>query len=192
MRYYQLVASGRQLALFVVAVAGLLLLSFFVGLSLGLAEKQERLKSAAPVATKVVAPATPTVVEPPPTTPTPPVNPTPQLPPPEPAAVLTPEVTPTPMLMVTPGPAPRPSPVERSVPLGVWVQVGAFKSKADAEGVRLRVVALGFRPEQVKVLALASGKYRVRVGPFPDKESGSRVVARLREGGFREAFMVSE
>lgn len=185
MRYYQLVASGRQLALFIVVVAGLLLLSFLMGLSLGLAERQERLEGAAYVPTPMLPPATPVVTEPP-STPTP--APTPEMLVSEPTVVPAPTPAPTP----TPRPTPRPSPVTVPIAAGVWVQVGAFSSKADAEGVRHRVVALGFRPEQVRVLPLSSGKYRVRVGPFPDRESGSRVVARLRQGGFREAFVVSE
>lgn len=190
MRYYQLVASGRQLVLFVVVVAGLLLLSFFAGLSVGLAEREERMETVAQAPGPVAPPATPIPLEPPPATPTP-LTPT-ELPLSEPAPVPSPAPTTAPLPTATPRPTPPSSPVARPLPHGVWVQVGALSSRADAEGVRHRVVALGFRPEQVKVLAAASGKYRVRVGPFPDRESGSRVVARLREGGFREAFVVSE
>lgn len=72
-----------------------------------------------------------------------------------------------------------------------WVQVAALSQRSDAEGVRHRVIALGFRPEQVVVLPREGGKYRVRVGPFPDRESGHRVAARLRAGGFPQAFVVS-
>lgn len=186
MRYYQLVASGRQLAVFIVVMAGLFLLSFLVGLSLGLAERQERLETAGSGPDAAPPGAMSVPVELPPSTPTPLPTPAPQVVAPAPTAV------PTPVPTVTLRPSPRPSPVEGPLPRGVWVQVGAFTSKADAEGVRHRVVALGFRPEQVRVLPLTAGKYRVRVGPFPDRESGSRVVARLREGGFREAFVVSE
>lgn len=72
-----------------------------------------------------------------------------------------------------------------------WVQVAALSKRSDAEGVRHRVIAMGFRPEQLVVLPLEGGKYRVRVGPFPDRESASRVAARLRAGGFPQAFVVS-
>lgn len=192
MRYYQLVASGRQLVLFVVGVAGLIFLSFFAGLKIGLAEREDRVETAAQASRPPMPPATPTWLEPPQATPTFFPTPTPEALAPEFAEVPTPVPTATPVPTITPRPTPRPSPVERPLPRGVWVQVGALSSRMDAEGVRQRVVALGFRPDQVKVLPLASGKYRVRVGPFPDRESGSRVVARLREGGFREAFVVSE
>lgn len=185
-RYYQLVASGRQLALFVFAVAGLLALAFFLGVGVGLSERQERAETA-PVAPTPVAfspLATPTSQPPTP----PPPTPTAAMPPPSEGLV---EVEPT----ATPVPSPTLRPTAKpsaEVPHGVWVQVAALSSKADAEGVRHRVVALGFRQDQVRVLPLASGKYRVRVGPFPDKESGSRVVARLRREGFPQAYVVSE
>ncbi len=87
----------------------------------------------------------------------------------------------------------RPRPGEGSAagpPRERWVQVAALSHRSEAEGVRQRVIALGFRPEQVVVLPLEGGKYRVRVGPFPDRESGSRVAARLRAGGFPRAFVV--
>lgn len=187
MRYYQLVASGRQLALFIFAIAGLLLVAFFVGLSVGLAERKQ-LEQAAWGPKPGEPLPTPIPTEPPLAVPTPLPSPTPEVTAAEPTVPLPPTVAPTP----TPRPTPRPSPVTVPIAAGVWVQVGAFSSKGDAEGVRHRVVALGFRPEQVKVLSAGFGKYRVRVGPFPDKESGSRVVARLREGGFREAFVVSQ
>lgn len=194
MRYYQLVASGRQLALFIFAIAGLLLVAFLVGLSVGLAERQQQLEQEAWGAKPSEPLPTPIPAEPPPATPTPLPSPMPEVVVAEPTVPPTPTVMPAPTAAPTPTPRPtlRPSPVTVPISAGVWVQVGAFSSKADAEGVRHRVVALGFRPEQVKVLSAGFGKYRVRVGPFPDRESGSRVVARLREGGFREAFVVSQ
>lgn len=176
-RYYQLVASGRQLAGFVLTVAGLLVLAFFLGVGVGLSERRERVKLASsnPNVTPVYVMPTPTP-EPLPLTPT---------------AAVEAEPTPTPGPVATPTPRPTARPVVVT-PQGVWVQVAALSSRADAEGVRQRVVALGFRPDQVRVLPVASGKYRVRVGPFPDKESGSRVVARLQQEGFPQAFTVSE
>jgi cell division protein FtsN len=70
------------------------------------------------------------------------------------------------------------------------VQVAAFAKHEQAEGVKNRVVALGFTPKQAVVEAAGSGKFRVRVGPFPDGESAGRVAARLRAEGFGGAFVV--
>ncbi|MGC8916251.1 MAG: SPOR domain-containing protein [Thermoanaerobaculum sp.] len=186
MRYYQLVASGRQLALVVVVVAGLIVAAFFLGFAAGLQTRPSHpeVASVTPEPRPAISPFAP-LAEPSPTpepTPAPELEPTP---PPTPTPLPTPTALPTP----TPRSAPRPSlPGAKSV----WVQVAAVSDPRDAEGVRHRVVALGFRPEQVRVLPLASGKYRVRVGPFPDRESGSRVAARLRREGFPKAFEVRE
>ncbi|MFZ5786097.1 MAG: SPOR domain-containing protein, partial [Acidobacteriota bacterium] len=49
--------------------------------------------------------------------------------------------------------------------------------------------ALGFKPSQVVVQA-AEGKFRVRLGPFPDEESARRVASRLQNEGFPGAFVV--
>lgn len=186
MRYYQLVASGRQLALFVALVAGLIAAAFFLGVAAGLQKRPEygEVAQASPEPEPAVTLPTPV--------PTPSPIPEPALvPEPEPTPALTPTPMPTPTALPTPTPRPAPRP---SLPgaKGVWVQVAAVSDPRDAEGVRHRVVALGFRPEQVRVLPLASGKYRVRVGPFPDRESGSRVAARLRREGFPQAFEVRE
>jgi cell division protein FtsN len=182
-RYYELVLSGGQLFSLLAGIALLLLLAFTAGVAVGLLERPS--ERAAPVAA--------------PTPPLPTFSPTPVVqalapsfpePTPSPLPSPTPEPTPPP----TPTPAPTASPTPRVPAKGaaeVWVQVAALGSRGDAEGVRHRVVALGFRPEQVKVLPLSSGKYRVRVGPFPDRESGGRVLARLRQAGFPQAFMVS-
>ncbi|MGE5236977.1 MAG: SPOR domain-containing protein, partial [Acidobacteriota bacterium] len=72
---------------------------------------------------------------------------------------------------------------------GRWVQVAALSRNDLAAGVRHRVVALGFTPGQV-VIQAEGGKYRVRLGPFPDQESARRVEARLKAEGFPDAFVV--
>ncbi len=86
--------------------------------------------------------------------------------------------------------APVPAAVAASRAPGRWVQVAAFAKREQAEGVKNRVVALGFTPKQAVVEAAGSGKFRVRVGPFPDGESAGRVAARLRGEGFGGAFVV--
>ncbi len=87
----------------------------------------------------------------------------------------------------TPRPKPTATPLPRS-----WIQVAALARAEQAEGVRQRVIALGFRADQVLALAGTGGKYRVRLGPFPDQESAGRVVARLQASGFPGAFTLKE
>ena len=118
------------------------------------------------------------------------------VPTPVPTAAATPAPTAVPTLApVTPvptmgvPPTRKPSVVARKE---AWVQAGAFSRVASADGVRQRVVALGFLPTQVRVVRGRDGKYRVWLGPFPDDESAGRVAARLRSQGFPGAFVVNE
>ncbi|MCX7895664.1 MAG: SPOR domain-containing protein [Thermoanaerobaculum sp.] len=184
-RYYQLVVSGRQIVVFALALAAVLVVVFTLGVGVGLMEREHRRQAEGQPTLQVAFAATPatTVVPSPPNPvvePEVPPTPTPE-PSPIPTAVLPPTLTPAPAKVAS---------QEGEGVRGVWVQVAALRSRSDAEGVRHRVLALGFRPEQVRVLPLASGKYRVRLGPFPDRESGLRVVARVQREGFPEAFLV--
>ncbi len=171
-RYFEIIITGRQLAALVAGVAILVAVAF--GLGVGV----RALQPAPPPAHDVVA------VAPPPVFPT------------VPAAAPTPEPTATPVPTAAPPPTERPRPQATPVPSaaakapGRWVQVGAFAKHDQAEGVRNRVVALGYTPKQVVIQPAGGGKYRVRVGPFPDGESAGRVTARLRAEGFGGAFVV--
>ena len=90
-------------------------------------------------------------------------------------------------------PSPSPRPTAPVVAAGsLWVQVGSLSQAQQGEGLRLRVLAMGFAPEQVVVVRAADGRYRVRLGPFPDEESAGRVLARIRPQGFPDAFLVRE
>jgi len=70
--------------------------------------------------------------------------------------------------------------------------VGSLSQAQQGEGLKQRVIAMGFTPEQVIVFRAADGRWRVRVGPFPDEESAGRVLARIRPQGFPDAFLVRE
>jgi cell division protein FtsN len=119
-------------------------------------------------------------------------------PPAFPTAVPTPEGTATPVATATQAPIPREHAKASSTAAAParteprWVQVAAMGKREQADGVRNRVVALGYTPRQVQVQPAPGGKFRVRVGPFPDAESAGRVAARLRAEGFGGAFVVNE
>lgn len=197
-RYYELVLSGRQLALLLSVLAGLLLLAFGLGVTVGLGQGEKEQTAALVGSELFVAESDPSASEmrqsqEQPTAMSPfsgmGLEPTPTPPP-------SVETVPTALVAPTPEPAlpvatPTPSPPRKPAKEEVWVQVAAVRAKHNAEGIRQRVIAQGFRPNQVKISQGPGGKYRVRVGPFPDRESGGRVTQRLRASGFANAFMVT-
>jgi cell division protein FtsN len=181
-RYFEIIITGRQLAALVAGVALLIAVAF--GLGVGVRWLQPAVS--APHETIAAPPPAP-----------------PAAAPPAAAAVATAAPTPEPAPTVVPAVPPASPPVEAekakihvAAPAaapkapGRWVQVAAFAKHEQAEGVKNRVVALGFTPRQAVVEAAGSGKFRVRVGPFPDGESAGRVAARLRAEGFGGAFVV--
>jgi len=176
-RYFEIIVTGRQLAALVAGVALLVAVAFGLGVGVRLLQP-------------VPEPSHEIIVAPPPAFPTvsPPV---PTEPPPTPTAAAVATAVPT---AATAG-KPKPQPTATAAPTAPkaaarWVQVAAFGRKDQADGVRNRVVALGYTPKQVVVQPAGGGKFRVRVGPFPDGESAGRVTARLRAEGFSGAFVV--
>jgi rare lipoprotein A len=68
----------------------------------------------------------------------------------------------------------------RTEPGGVFVQLGVFGNFANAESF-LAHVANHLRDVDVQARARQSdGRYRVLVGPYPDRASAARAVERLR------------
>jgi cell division protein FtsN len=217
-RHFEIIISGRQLAGVIALVAALLLVAFGLGVGVGLLEpRYERVadragaiwqpapteqmpadRVATPPTPEAVAALTGETVQPPAlpadivaATPPPAVvtsSPEPRAPSPKPAATPTPR---PPLPTATPRPRPTATPRPTAVPQ-YWIQAVALTRADQAEGVRQRVMALGFRADQVLVLAGTGGKYRVRLGPFPDQESAGRVVARLHDSGFPDAFPLKE
>ena len=176
-RYFEIIITGRQLTALVVGVALAIAVAFALGVGVRMLQPEPHdVATVAPVPTPVWQPTPPAI----------------------PAAVPTPEG------IAAPAPTAAPPPVAterpKAMPTGAaaakaeprWVQVAALGKRGQAEGVRNRVVALGYTPRQVLVQSVAGGKFRVRVGPFPDVESAGRVAARLRAEGFGGAFVVSE
>ncbi|MCU0292296.1 MAG: SPOR domain-containing protein [Thermoanaerobaculaceae bacterium] len=194
-RYYEVIITGRQMAALVAGVVILVFTAFGLGVAVRLLEPP------AVDSVPLVATALPTA--PPPTSP-------PQAPTPAPAetpVMATPlpveQPAPTPVLVppsVVPSPTAAPPPTARVEPTlpavepggGLWVQVAAVSRPDLADGVKQRVVAHGFRPEQVRVTVTPAGLFKVRLGTFPDLESAGRVVARLQEAGFDKPFVVRE
>jgi cell division septation protein DedD len=219
-RHFEMIVSGRQLAGLIALVAALLLVAFGLGVGVGLLQPGHaasaeayrppflagdrvtpRDSAALPLATPfpepTAAPGAAVVVPPlvpadiaaatPVAVATAAASPSPAPPAAAPRATPDPRPTAAPRATATPRPKPTAPPLPRS-----WVQVASLARGEQAEGVRQRVIALGFRGEQVLVLPGTGGKYRVRLGPFPDQESAGRVVARLQASGFPDAFTLRE
>lgn len=208
-KHFEIIMSGRQMAALIAAVAGLALVAFGLGVTVGLlqppggpdqaAREPESRVVPEPDLVTASAPAawaafpqealpTPVPQEP---TPLPQPSPSPDLSP-SPDPTLPPSPTPQ-QAMPTPPPQLPPTPsAEVQGPAGIWVQVGSLSQAQQGEGLKQRVVALGFALEQVVVSRATDGRYRVRLGPFPDEESAGRVIARIRTQGFPDAFLARE
>jgi cell division protein FtsN len=77
-------------------------------------------------------------------------------------------------------------------PRGDWVvQVGAFRERGQAEGVRRGLAGAGF---DAYVLAAPDGtdiRYKVRLGSFRTREEAARVAQRVRQERSLSAFVTS-
>jgi cell division protein FtsN len=95
----------------------------------------------------------------------------------------------------TPGAAPAPAPGEPAKPeaapaasapaaSGMYLQVGAFQKKADADNLRARLAMLGFEAGVVAGEVPDKGTmHRVRVGPFANPEEMNRARTQLSQQG---------
>ena len=120
----------------------------------------------------------------------PPITPMTVAPPPAPGA----ESAPIPAPLPTPAPAPAPesapapaqAPVAESRPAsvetGFAVQIGSFASRANAEGLVVKLGKGGF-PAFISPTGNGRKLYRVRVGPVADRASAQQLAARLAEAG---------
>lgn len=103
-----------------------------------------------------------------------------------------------PVVAAPPVTAPVAAPVAASAPVvlanaapALYIQAGAFADAANAERLRLSLVALG--PAEVSP-AQVSGRafHRVRIGPLASAAEASRTLARLQALGHAEARLVME
>jgi len=64
-----------------------------------------------------------------------------------------------------------------------WVQVGSFSSRSNADNLGQTLTEQGLEVETERVILSGSNYYRVRVGPFSDREKGLDMLRRLRDMG---------
>ena len=67
---------------------------------------------------------------------------------------------------------------------GGWaVQLGVFKSRDNAERLALEVRVKGFKVAVSSVTSSSGKRYRVRVGPAPDRSGAQELQGRLKAAG---------
>lgn len=72
-----------------------------------------------------------------------------------------------------------------------FVQVGAYRLRANAERMREQLEASGFNDVSVSVDPVGGERFaRVRLGPIPDEAAHDRLIRRLASIGVRDAFLV--
>ena len=71
------------------------------------------------------------------------------------------------------------------------VQVASFRNVEDADGLKARLTLLGFEPVvQGVVISGDEKRYRVRLGPYPDRDSLEAARTRLKANGHDKPLVV--
>jgi len=106
-------------------------------------------------------------------------------------AVPTPAV-PAPAV-TTPPPAATPQPANKAAatndPFTYFVQAGAFKSAADADAQKAKLSMMGIEAKVSEREQAGRAIFRVRSGPFDDKDQAEKIKARLDASGMDAALV---
>jgi cell division septation protein DedD len=186
--YYVIELSPRWLTVLLVALALVMVLAFAFGYGAAwsvLAAQPQPPPTGEPVAATGGATPTPVEVV---------IEDTPV-----PAVTATPAVRPTavPIPPAPPTAVPTPRPLRPTPPAAdeYWVQVLASSTPTAMAKATQQLEELGFGAghRQVVTTQVAGGNalYKLRVGPFPDRESADRVANRMRISGFPDAWVVA-
>ncbi len=74
-------------------------------------------------------------------------------------------------------------------PFTYFVQVGAFRSQAEADAQRAKLTMMGLDAKISEREQAGRQVYRVRLGPFDDKEVAERAKSKLDAGGVETALV---
>ena len=86
--------------------------------------------------------------------------------------------------------APAPAPATAAVdPFTYFVQAGAFRGHEEAEAQRARLSLMGVEARVTEREQSGRTVYRVRVGPFQNKDAADRIKDRLDDNGFDSALV---
>jgi cell division protein FtsN len=75
------------------------------------------------------------------------------------------------------------APADASDPFDYVVQVGAYRTSADADAQKAKLALLGLDAKVSERDQAGRVIYRVRLGPFSDKNAAERVRAQLESNG---------
>jgi rare lipoprotein A len=76
---------------------------------------------------------------------------------------------------------------------GVYLQVGAFGSKQNADQLRSRLLAQVSAPVQVRTASAGGGQlYKVQVGPLPSRDQAGDMTRRLTALGLAKPMLVAQ
>ena len=71
------------------------------------------------------------------------------------------------------------------------VQVASFRNVKDADGLKAKLILLGFEPVvQGVVISGNEKRYRVRLGPYPDRDALEAARVRLKANGHDQPLVV--
>ena len=112
-------------------------------------------------------------------------------------AASAPAVAPPPAATPQPAPAPAASPATSPAankaaandPFTYFVQAGAFKSASDADAQKAKLSMMGIESKVSERDQAGRTIYRVRSGPFDDKEQAEKIKARLDASGIDAALV---
>jgi len=104
----------------------------------------------------------------------------------------TPAVTADPPI-AAPAPAATPQPATKAAaasdPFTYFVQAGAFKSAADADAQKAKLSMMGIEAKVSEREQAGRAIFRVRSGPFDDKEQAEKIKSRLDASGMDAALV---
>ncbi len=93
----------------------------------------------------------------------------------------------------TPPPAATPQPANKAQatndPFTYFVQAGAFKSAADADAQKAKLSMMGIEAKVSEREQAGRAIFRVRSGPFDDKDQAEKIKARLDASGMDAALV---
>jgi cell division protein FtsN len=92
-----------------------------------------------------------------------------------------------------PPPAATPQPANKAPatndPFTYFVQAGAFKSAADADAQKAKLSMMGIEAKVSEREQAGRAIFRVRSGPFDDKDQAEKIKARLDASGMDAALV---
>jgi cell division septation protein DedD len=181
--YYVIELSARWLTVLLIALALVMVVAFALGYGAAWSVLTAELTQGEMTALQAATTPTPTEI-------------------PEvviPTSVPTPAVAPTetspPSPTATPSPEPTPQPTPTAAVTDFFVQVLASAKQQSVDAARARLEGLGFSGDHQHLITVQDAGvgvlYKLRIGPFPDRNSADRVAQRMSSAGFPDAWVVA-